>query len=171
MTPRTEQILDVTAKYFDLQIEKVDLPDNVPGFLQPGPDPRYIFVNAHKPRSDQALTIAHELGHYVMHLNRPPWNIIPWYLKIQWKSQRLSKFSQMVSRCVRRECGPELQADFWAFLFLWSIGAGDDVIAIAEIYPKKRPLIWFTGATMTYFGIKRRIKSFLQRLFNPSWAQ
>lgn len=172
MTPRTEQMLKDSAAYLDLHIEYVaELPDNVCGFLEPGPDPRYVFINARKPHSDQAFTIAHELAHYVLHFDRPPRNIQPWYLNIQWKSERMSKFSQKINRSVRRGCGREFQADLWAFLLLWRIGAADDLIAIAEIYPKKRPLFWLTRAGVICFGMTRIIKSFFRRLFNPFWPQ
>jgi len=168
MTPNTEQGLSRFAEYFDLQIEYVDdLPDNVPGFLQPGLDLNYILINANKPRSDQVFTIAHELAHYVMHLNRPPKDFAPWYLKIQWENKWLSKFSRMASRWLRLKLTPEWQADVWAFIFLFHIGARDDLIAITEMYPKKSGMFWYAALFVTYHGITQRIKNFFRGLFTP----
>jgi hypothetical protein len=172
MTPRTEQWLNKFADYFGLQIEYVfDLPDNVAGVLQSGPDPRYIIVNARKSRSEQAFTIAHEMGHYVMHHDRPPWDILPWYMKIQWKSPLMSKASRTLNRWVRRKFGVEWQADLWAFMLLCLIGARDDLLAINENHPEKSLTFWCTCLGLAYAGIKRRITGFFQKIFNPSPAQ
>ncbi len=171
MTPRTEQVLNQYAAYFDLKVEYVDLPDNVSAFLQPGPDPRYIFVSSRKTRSDNAFSIAHELGHYVMHHERPPRDIRPRYLKIQWTSKLMSKLSRLLSRWVRRKFDAEWEADLWAFLFLFYIGATDDVFAFIESYPKKDFLFWCTVCGIIYCGIKRRIQVFSHRLFYPVWTE
>jgi hypothetical protein len=171
MTPRTEQILNQFADYFGLQIEYVfDLPDNVAGLLQSGSNPRYIFVNARKSRSEQAFTIAHEMGHYVMHHDRQPWDILPWYLRIRWKSPLMSKVSRTLTRLVKMHYGPEFQADLWAYVILWHIGASDDLLAITEMYPQKSPLFWLSSWGVIYGGLKRLIKSFFQRLFCTSLA-
>lgn len=143
MTPRTEQTLKEIAYYFDLQIKYVtDLPDNVLGFLEPGSNPHYIVVNAHKPRSDQALTVAHELGHYVLHLDRPRRNVVPGYLDYPWKSERIGQITQKIKTVIKRLVTPEWEADMWAFSLLWQIGAVDDLIAITEIYPRKKTIFW-----------------------------
>ena len=145
MTPRTEQILKNAAAYFDLHIEYVnDLSDKVAGLLKSEPDLGYIVINVNKPRCDQVFTIAHEIGHYVIHVDRPPVDMVPWYLKIQWRSAWLCKRCRVLGRCVQRKFGREWQADFWAFVFLFHIGAVDDLIAIQEMYPQKRGLFWLS---------------------------
>ena len=167
MTPKTEQILKDLAGYYDLQIEYVtDLPDNLSGFLQPGSDSCHVVVNANKPPSDQVFTIAHELAHYVMHLNRPPKDFAPGYLKTPWENKWLSKFSRLSNRWIRWKLNPEWQADLWAFIFLLYIGATDDLVAITEMYPKKSGMFWWAVATMLYCGIKQRIKNFFRGLLH-----
>jgi hypothetical protein len=172
MTPRTELILKALAEHHGLEIEHVDdLPDKVAGFLQSGSDPRYIFVNARKSPSEQVFTIAHELAHYIMHLDRKPWVIRPWYLKIKWKAPLAVRISRTLTRLVRIHYGPEFQADLWAYVILWQIGARDDLLAITEMYPKKNSLFWLSSWGVIYGGLKRLIKSLFQRMFNPSPAQ
>lgn len=166
MKRTTEQALArlaETAGYFDLLIEYVaDLPDNVPGFLQPGPDPRFILVNASKSPSEQAFTIAHEIGHYVMHANRPIPAFLPWYLNIRWQSPSLSKFSSRARRWIRRVFDAEWQADLWAFILLLQIGAADDVMAIIALYPKKTVMLWHSIAALIFSRIKGRTKKLFQ---------
>jgi hypothetical protein len=148
-----------------------DLPDKVAGFLQSGSDPRYIFVNARKSPSEQVFTIAHELAHYIMHLDRKPWVIRPWYLKIKWQAPLAVRISGRLERLVRLGFGREWQADLWALAFLWEIGATDDLLAFMDSHPEKSALCWTTGLVMVYVRIKRRIKDFFQILFYPAGAQ
>jgi IrrE N-terminal-like domain len=164
MTPRTEKTLHLLASHFGLQIEYIsDLPDNVSGFLQPGLNPRYIFVNANKPRCDQTLTIAHELAHYVIHFNRTAPNFIPWYLDYPWKSKDMIESSRETKEFLLQHFDLEWQADFWAFILLWQIGATDDLVAITELYPKKNWMFWYSATAAIVGGIKQRIKNFFQR--------
>ncbi len=52
------------------QISYVDLPTKVSGFAQVIEGTQYIVVNRAKPLSHTRFTIAHELGHHRLHLNR-----------------------------------------------------------------------------------------------------
>jgi hypothetical protein len=158
MTPRTEQTLKQVADYFDLQIEYVaDLPDNVPGFLEPSPHPRYIFVNARKTSHDQAFTIAHELAHYIMHTDGRARNLMPWYLRPSVTPRFMVQVSRTAERWMRQKFDVEWQADLWAFMLLWRIGAADDLLAIIKLYPQKNRMFWYSGAATVYTNAKRRI--------------
>ncbi len=175
MKRKTEQALKVLTDivaYFDLQIEYVvDLPDNVAGILQPHLDPHFILVNNHKSPSDHVFTIAHELAHYILHVNRRPVNFLPAFLQTPWKSKPVAKFSSIIIRWARRKLGPEWQADAWAFLLLMRIGAVDDLLIITEIYPNKKTLFWLLSVVSIYNGIKQRTKIFFSKLSIPSLAQ
>src|SRR5229473_5307697 len=51
------------------KISYVDLPTKVSGFASVIADKLYIVVNRAKSPQHQQYTIAHELGHHVLHLN------------------------------------------------------------------------------------------------------
>lgn len=158
MTPKTRQTLESLASHFDLRIEYVsDLPDKVPGCLQSGPEPRYIFINASKPACDQAFTIAHELAHYVLHVGRKPMVFLPAHLNLLWKTKLLHKLAQLTERWTRQKFDVEWQANLWAFILLWQIGAVDDLCDLVQLYPDKKRMFWYSCAATVYSGIKRRV--------------
>lgn len=158
MTPKTKQALDKLASYFYLQIEYAsDLHDNVPGFLQPGPDPRYIVVNARKPACDQALTIAHELAHYVLHPEGKPARFLPRYLDPLRQFQPMEQWAQATERFTRQKFNIEWQADLWAFILLWQIGAVDELLDLIQLYPGKTRMFWYSWAAVVYANVKQRI--------------
>ena len=172
MTLKTEQTLKKYSAHFDLEVRNLnDLPDNVAGFLEPGSDPRHIFVNGRKSPSDQAFTIAHEMGHYVMHLDRLPRYVTPWFLDYPWKSELMIEAVQMTKNFRQRILNPEREADAWAFVFLWQAGATDDLLTIHEMYPDKRWLMWYSGVVALCNGHWQRSKDFLQRLCDRSGAE
>jgi hypothetical protein len=160
MNIKSEKRLQSLVEHLSLKIEYLnDLPDNVPGFLQPGEDPRFIFVNARMSRSDQAFTITHELAHYVMHVGRPPCYYLPRYLNWLRRSERTKDIADTTERFMRRKFNIEWQADLWGFIMLWQIGAVDDLLALKEAYPEKRWMFWYSFAATLHAGIKRRLAS------------
>jgi hypothetical protein len=172
MTLQTEEQLIALAGHFDLEIKYVnDLPDNVPGILQAGPDLGYIIVNARKSRSDHAFTIVHELAHYVMHLDRPPLCLVPRYLDRPWESKVMIQYTQETKDFIHRKFGPEWQADLWAFILLWQIKAFDDLIALPRIYPRFKWMLWYSLAAVIYGGFKKRVKHLIQTFSSPFYTQ
>jgi len=166
MKPKSKQQLRRYLEYFDLQVKYVHLPEKVSGFLQPGPDPQYIFLNEDKPQSDHAFTVAHELGHYVMHFDRPARNRMPTYLDYPWESTLLREATQMTKSWAEPFFAPEGEADAWAFAFLLKLGAVDDVLSILELYPKKFWIFFLICMISAYDGFKLRTKTFFRILFD-----
>ncbi|HTQ51006.1 MAG TPA: ImmA/IrrE family metallo-endopeptidase [Candidatus Acidoferrales bacterium] len=172
MTLQTEEQLIALAGHFDLEIKYVnDLPDNVPGILQAGAESGHIIVNARKSRSDQAFTIAHELAHYVMHLDRPPLYLVPRYLDHPWKPKFMTDSTQETKDFLHRKFGPEFQADLWAFILLWQIRAFHDLIAIPKLYPRLKWMLWYSLAAVIYGVFKKRVKNLIQTLSSPFHTQ
>jgi Zn-dependent peptidase ImmA (M78 family) len=60
------------ARDLGIDVLEVEFEPNVAGaiFKEPGQDPT-IFINATDSASRQRFTVAHELGHYVMHADEP----------------------------------------------------------------------------------------------------
>ncbi len=166
MKRKTKQQLRGYLKYFDLRVKYVHLPEKVSGFLQPGSDPRFIFLNQDKPHSDHVFTVAHELGHYVMHLNRPPRNQMPAYLDHPWESALMREATQMTKSWAEPLLAPEGEADAWAFALLLRIGAVDDLLTILELYPKKFGIFFLICMISAYKNLKTRIKAFFRELFD-----
>jgi hypothetical protein len=167
MTRAAKRELRECVRYFGLQVKYVrGLPDKVSGFLQPGSDPQYIFLNEGKSRSDHAFTIAHELGHYVMHLDRPLKNRTPEFLDYHGESEFFLETTQMTKEWVQRFFEPEGEADAWAFALLLRLGATDDLLTILELYPKKFWMFLAICASSTFNAWKSRITNFFQVLFD-----
>jgi len=164
MKPKIKQQLRGYLEYFDLRVKYVRLPEKVSGFLQPGSDPRFIFLNEDKPHSDHVFTVAHELGHYVMHLARPARHKMPAYLDHPWESTVMREATQMTKSWVEPLLAPEGEADAWAFAFLLRIGAVDDLLTILELYPKKFWTFFLICMISTYKGLKTRTKNFFEEL-------
>jgi len=165
MTPATKQRLRGYVSYFGLQIKYVSLPEKVSGFLQEGPDPLYIFLNEKKPHSDHVFTIAHELGHYAMHLNRPFKSKMPGYLDYPWEWAIFRESTQMTKSWVQPLLDREGEADAWAFALLLRIGAVDDIFAILNLYPKKSWIFSLIFAITACKGFKSRIQNFFRELY------
>src|SRR6266487_4675697 len=60
------------ARDLGLDVQEAELEPNVAGaiFKETGQDPT-IFINASDSPNRQRFTVAHELGHYVMHAEEP----------------------------------------------------------------------------------------------------
>ena len=165
MKPEAKRRLRESVSYFGLQVKYVGgLSDKVFGFLQPGPNPRFIIINERKSRVDHSFTIAHELAHYVMHFNRPARSLKSPYLDHPWKSRLMIEASQMTRNWYAPIFDPEWEANLWAFILLWRIGAGDDLFALTKTYPDKRRMLWYSWAAAVYTNVKQSKNRFLQEL-------
>jgi len=161
MTPGTEAKLKGFADYFGLPlVYSSDLPDSVPGMLVPVGDSAAIVVNAKRPPLDHAFTIAHEIGHYIMHQNGKPKFPSPWFLNRQWKWKwaRLIARKARVVRC--EKYGTEWEADFWAFVMLWHLAALTELQFVFDTYPEKRSLYWLSILGVI-LGASRRLEKHL----------
>ena len=61
----------VVTELFGLKIQKTDLGDTTSGFLNQLDDGWCIFVNKYENERRQRFTIAHELGHFLLHKSKP----------------------------------------------------------------------------------------------------
>jgi len=111
------------AAYFGLEIEYLDDPEvEVLGFLDPSEEPRYIAVRRGLEPIEEEFTIAHEIGHYLLHpgkrarkLSWPLWSL-PLDLKLYQFFVRAHRME------VHRTLGCEAQADIWAVAILYRLG-------------------------------------------------
>jgi hypothetical protein len=164
MTRKTKLSLRRFAASLGLRIKYVSvLPHKICGFLDPAS--RTIIVNAKKSKSDHAFTIAHEIAHYVLHTQRLHRIKLPWYLKHQWKSPKMRRFSKLTARVYFRGFNVERQADMWAFATLLYFGAKDDIQVIFNQHPDKRSAFFLCAAACIYTEIKFRLKSFSKTAF------
>lgn len=59
--------LDSVADYLNVDVAYEDLDDNVSGFLKASSDRVVAVINSKHHRNRKRFTLAHELGHYVLH--------------------------------------------------------------------------------------------------------
>jgi len=172
MTVQTDPKLKQFTDYFDLQVEySAELPDKVPGFLKIEPDSACIVVNARKPSCDHALTIAHEMAHYVMHQDSPRKLPMPWFLDYPWKVPFVREAAQEVKTYFLKTFDREWEANLWAFLLLWRIGAVEELQAITKMYPEMRWMFWYSFAAWMFSLQKQLDENFYRRLFHPFSSQ
>jgi hypothetical protein len=148
--------------YFGLQIEyRDDLPANNAGYLDPAEEPQYIAVNRNLPHCEHAFTVAHELGHYVLHVGRKPRNFLPGYLNFAWQSKPLAGSARTTERWLRRYFNQEWQADLYAFCLMFNLGEANDLKAFVERHPGKMWL-YFLATTICFVkAIPRIIKGLM----------
>ena len=121
------------AKDLCLEIVYVhDLPENCGGFLEPGPEPRFIVVNAKHSHSEQVATIAHELGHYALHHDNKTKLQSHWLMTLP-----LGKFGRQMRRATSRFITREDEADLWGICLLLVLGAKKELIDLVSAHPEK----------------------------------
>jgi len=170
MTRSTQQRLTAMAEYLGLHVAYVnDLPDHVTGALDP--EARNILVNARKPPCDQALTLGHEMAHYIMHCGRPPRNFVPWYVNCSWKAKNYVKWSRLMRKFIRKNFNQEWEAELWAFILLWCIGARDDLFALIKLYPEKTTLFYVSLGAVLYSTLRQGPGNILRSLLDQSGKQ
>ncbi len=64
--------ISAAAERAGYEVCYADLPQNISGFARVIAGKPCIVVNRAKPPQHQQYTVAHELGHHVLHVNRPP---------------------------------------------------------------------------------------------------
>jgi len=165
MTIHTDPKLKKFTDYLGLQIKySTDLSDDVPGFLKFDSEPPYIVLNANKPRTDHALTIGHEIAHYVMHENRPRKFGLPWFVNYPWKWKWASQVAAEAKAYLLEKFDREWEADVWAFVFLLTIGAYGDLMAVFKMYPEKRWILFTAMVAMAYAYQKQPGRMFFRRV-------
>jgi hypothetical protein len=171
MTLKTKLNVRAAADYYGLKIEYAsNLSPKVAGLLVPIESPHTILVNANHSKSDHVFTILHEIGHYILHVERSHRVRLPWYLRRQWQSKRTIRFSRSLRRIQSRIMNPEMQADAWAFCALLQFGAIDDAKAICTRYPEKTWMFLLAVAGSIYNRIKLRIQRVIRRICQPLGA-
>lgn len=63
--------VETIAKYLKLEVRRENFPDDVSGALTRAPERSVIAVNRNHHENRQRFTIAHELGHYLLHPDAP----------------------------------------------------------------------------------------------------
>ncbi len=128
------------AKDLKLAVEySHDLPASVHGFLHQSDEPRFILVNANDPEFEQRFTIAHEIGHYFIHHNRPPRTFFDSLLGREWQSRRLREVCQYLRHEFAAILNPEWQADLYATGLLIQLGDIQSLKAYLTYHPEKIP--------------------------------
>ena len=166
MNPPPIRTIEDMAGYFGLQIEyRDDLPPDNAGFLDHNDEPQYIAVNSNLPHCEQAFTIAHELGHYVKHHNRPRRRYFPGVLDREYQSKRVAQVASHTHRFVYFKFNKEWEADLYAFLLLINLGVAKDLTAYLERHPKKTKLFCLALAVSFVMGFPRIIKGLVVKFF------
>lgn len=161
-------IISICLQYFGLEVKYTDdLPGQVYGMLDNSEEPRFIVVRSNLPEYEEIFTIAHELGHAVMHPSFKPRRIHSnWFVRQKWQSPILAK----IARATRLECRklitPEWEADLWAMLFLLWIGDVDNLKVYIKHHPEKTNLLLIAATVSIYKGAPRVIKAKFQRMFH-----
>jgi hypothetical protein len=145
MTPKTEARLKGFTGHFGLPVVySTDLPDKVLGMLVPDGDSSTIVLNANRPALDHAFTIAHEIGHYIMHKDGKREFPLPLFLSRRWKWRPVRIIARKARAIMAEKVDKEWEADFWAFVMLWHIAAVPELKFVFECYPEKRMLLWLS---------------------------
>lgn len=136
LTPKFT-VYDV-AKDLCLAIKPVDdLPDGCAGFLEPGPEPTFIAINAKHSSDEQIFTIAHELGHYFLHPGHKTRFQSHWLTNLQWRS-----FGRKLRRTIPKVFSREDEADMWAMGLLMATGAITELWHHVKSHPKQKKLFY-----------------------------
>jgi len=176
MMHKTKIIRRALAQLFHLKLVFVDyLPDHVYGKLLVRE--RRILINAHKPRHEHTFTVLHELGHYTQHVVRPRRKFHPKIFDVHWQLQWLTNICGRVRRAFRfvmnKSSGKEWQADAWAmcafFYLSIHIGSNEELLTFIDHHPEKWKTVLLAAYSVSYCGIKTRIKN-LAKSFMPPYA-
>lgn len=159
------------AAHYGLQIEyAADLPPAVHGCLPPGKDPRFILVNAAQPTFEQRFTIAHEIGHYLLHHNRPRREHSNWFLSRRWKARHLAVAHRYIRHCIFRTFTEEFEADLWAISLLIHIGDRPTLQSYLEHHPEKTAWYVFLLLVSLVRALPRILLGGAKRLLRPLYA-
>ena len=169
MKQRTKNILRELAKYLGLKIVFVNYfgPD-IHGKLLPRE--KRILINANKPKCEHVFTVLHEIGHYVLHVQRRASNRPRnWFLNRQWKIEPIALFASKVRRAARlffnSDTGREWEADLWAMcalVYLKKFIGSSILISFLERHPEKRGVYRLAA----YSSFWNEAKQWLARSFS-----
>jgi Zn-dependent peptidase ImmA (M78 family) len=118
--------IPLAAERAGFEICPVDLPANVSGFAQVIAGKQHIVVNRAKPLQHRNYTIAHELGHHVLHLDPSHGSELLGFMTNDLKEHQANLFATMLvvwttkdneQEEMRRQ-NPELYLTVFAALFL-----------------------------------------------------
>ena len=174
MKHRIKNTLRALSKHLGLKVKFVHyLGDETHGVLLPRE--KRILINAHKPREEHFFTVLHEIGHYVMHFQRPPSKFHPRVFEIRWTIDWLECFCSMVRRYYRfnfnKASGKEWQADLWAMLafihITRCIGCYAELVAFVRRHPEKTKVFLLAASGSVYCDTKTRFKKVFQALAMP----
>ncbi|MFA6543173.1 MAG: ImmA/IrrE family metallo-endopeptidase [Limisphaerales bacterium] len=121
------------AAYFGLAIEYIDDPElKVQGFLDRSPEPRFIAIRRGLEPIEEEFTIAHELGHYVLHPDKRARKLscFFWGLPLDLKVYKL--FVRAHRMDIHRTLGCEAQADVLAIAALYRLGRFEELSRYVE---------------------------------------
>jgi len=170
MKTRLKNTLRALAKHFGLKIVFVHyFDDRTHGKLLV--EEKRILINARQPRNEYIFTVLHEIGHFVVHVQRILRSRHPRFCNINWKIERLDRLCFELRRYFRyifsKESGKEWEADLWAmcaFEYLAKhIDCRDELRLFCKRHPDKKNLYRLVRATVIYCDIKTRIK----KVINP----
>jgi len=144
-----------------------ELPANVFGHLDPGPEPVYIAVNANTPECEQKFTIAHEIGHYLKHHNRTRLKPFNKFLSRSWKSPRMVHACRQARLSFAILFGPERQADLYAMSLLLTLGDTDTLMSYVNRNPHQRKWLLLLELVLMIRIIPRLISLPFGRIRRP----
>ena len=145
------------AQKAGLSVELLDgIPQNLGGWLDPDPSPRFIGVNRNLPQHEQVFIIARELGYFAQDCGQNSA-----LLDQPWKWHMLSTAPESIGEDIYR-----MDAEFRGFwLMLW-FATGDEFRAFVNQHPGKLCKILFYDNIVTVQLYRLRVKSWLRSFFN-----
>jgi hypothetical protein len=174
MKHRFKNTLRAMAKHLGLKVKYVSYLDaHTHGRLLVRE--KRILINAHKPRTEHVFTMLHEIGHFVVHHQKPHAHC-PWYFRKDWHNEFLDGLCFKARRYLRfmfnRTAGREWEADMWAlcaFIVLSKhLGCRAELLKFLERHPEKlNTLLLVTGA-LAYTNVKSRLHGLAKKLSLPA---
>lgn len=138
MSTGNNHIINDVATYFGLTISYVDeIPSGVCGLLSPFCDPPVIVVSRSQPKPEQVFTIAHELGHYLLHSDGRRLLRAKGLFARRWESRFMAMWSKASRRYARKLITLETEADGWAICALMQLGQRDVLRYYLERHPER----------------------------------
>jgi hypothetical protein len=135
-----------------LAIEYVDdIPSTVPGYLDESRSPRFIAINHSLSPNEQLFTIAHEIGHFVLHHGKARRYYHSFILDRHPNNPFLDRFLAILRRYARIHYNRDWEADGYAILLLVGLGETEALATYLEHHPENK---WWAVAASLWWNYR-----------------